>query len=124
MENRDSIRVRLKEQSCVIKEGFYFLPAGLDEREVIAIVLDISIGGALLKTNIASRLDASFILQIPKTGNLKKISINSKIVRLTPSDDSKPFKPRYLMGLKFIDPDVKHVKEFIKLTSKSIKNTK
>ena len=117
-------RIKIKEQKCVIHDGTKYLPIGADEREVIAIILDLSVGGASLRTNISSRLNASFTLHLPKIGNLEAFSIKSEIVRLATAEDSQPRKPRYLMGLKFIDPDAKLIKSFLELASKSPETAK
>ena len=119
MKDRKFPRIKIKEQKCVIHDGSNYLPVGLDEREVLAIILDLSIGGASIRTNITSRLNASFVLQIPEIDNLESFSIKTEIVRLAIADDSKPLKPRYLMGLKFIEPDVDRIKTFLELASKS-----
>ena len=119
MADRKFPRIKIKEQKCVINDGSKYLPVGLDEREVLAIILDLSVGGASIKTNITSRLHASFVLQIPKLENLESFSIKSEIVRLSVSDDSKPLKPRYLMGLKFVEPDVDRINSFLDLAAKS-----
>ena len=121
MESRGFLRVKIKEQSCAIDDGFEFYPVGVDEREALATVLDLSYGGASIETNIKSRVHAAFTLKFPKIKSLNGFSVNSKIVRIQMSGDSTPLKPKYLIALKFVDPEVSLIEKFIKLSSISVK---
>ena len=104
MPKRKFPRIKLKEVSCIIHDGTKYRATGEDERETFALILDISYGGASIKTNISCQEGASFVLQIPKMFDLESFSIKSEVVRSNESDDSRPFHPRYLIALKFIDP--------------------
>ena len=124
MENRKFPRIRLKELGCVIHNGSEFLAVGTAEREVFALILDLSSGGALIKTNITSQKNAQFSLQFPNVANLESFSVKCKIARVTKSPDSEPLKPRYILGLEFIDPEVNQIKDFIEVTFKIHEDTK
>ena len=121
--DRNFPRIKIKEQKCVVNDGAKFIPTGSDEREVLAIILDLSLGGASLKTNISSRLNAAFQLQLPPVGDLEAFTVNSEIVRLEMADDSTPKKPRFLFGLKFIEPDTGRIKKFIEFAAETAEKT-
>ena len=124
MESRKFPRVKLKEQSCIIHDGARYLSAGHSEREVLAKVINLSLGGASLITNITSQLNTSFVLQFPNVANLGSFSMKSELKRESKHLNHSPQKPVYVLGLKFIDPDVNLIDNFIKLTSKPPKTTK
>ena len=122
MTNRIYSRIKIKEQTCVINNGYEFLPVGMAERESVGTIMNLSFGGALLKTPIHSQLNTSFLLHFPEVGGMKSFSINSQIVRLQILDESTAKKPIYLIGFKFIDPDLNLIENFIKCTEEPAKS--
>ena len=98
----------------MIHNGDKFLPKGLEEREVFAIILNMSVGGASIKTNIMVQRQAIFTLHIPNVAYLESFQVKSEIITVLKSLESRPLRPRYVLGLKFIDPQVSIIKAFIK----------
>ena len=120
MNNRKYPRIKIKEQSCKIDNASVFDSADTDEREASATISDFAYGGACITTNISAKVKTILLLNIPSTESLPSFSIKSEILRVSLAHLSTPLKPRFNLGLKFINPDVKLIDKFMKLSSESL----
>ena len=114
-QNRKFPRISLKEQSCIIQSCGSFYAAGLEHRVGPAIITNLSLGGAQLKSKIQAKEQTIFDLQFPSIEDLESFTIKSEIVRSSlVAADSKPGNHVYLVGVRFVNPEVNIIDRFIR----------